>query len=190
MVSSTTYKFFVQFNFYTGLLCFFLLGCTAYVTSITAPVNPHLIALLILGAFFGLFAGGMAVKCLVATWHNWTDVELEILWSHIYTLAVHLPHGITPELKEVPGLRFVTYPLIPVRTIPPRAFALIKLPAGTNPFDLGWRRNLRSVFGDTALDWFLPIRLSPCVLERQAEWAEPPYGAALCEAVKKAGLTV
>ena len=187
---ANTYKFFVQFTFYTTLYCAFVLAWSAYATNITSPLNPHFVVLIALSAFFGLFAGIMTWGCLRSIKHNCTQVELETYDEKVYTLAVHLPHGITPELKEVPGLRFITYPLIPTRTVPPRDFALINLPAGTNPFDLGWRRNMRSVLGDSVLDWLLPIRFSPCAMERQNEWAEPPYSDVLLKAVKRAGLTV
>lgn len=43
-----------------------------------------------------------------------------------------------------------------------RTFAIVKTEAGENPWDLGMWRNFTSVMGHSPLEWFLPIRHSPC----------------------------
>lgn len=48
-------------------------------------------------------------------------------------------------------------------TLATRRFAILKTEPGENPWDLGLWRNWQEVMGLTVLDWFLPIRRSPCV---------------------------
>lgn len=43
-----------------------------------------------------------------------------------------------------------------------RIYAILKTHQGTNPWDVGWRQNLSSVFGSSLLSWLLPISRSPC----------------------------
>lgn len=43
-----------------------------------------------------------------------------------------------------------------------QTFAILKTHSGENPFDLGPWRNFKSVMGNNVLEWFLPIKHSPC----------------------------
>ncbi|CAK7234459.1 Palmitoyltransferase pfa5 [Sporothrix curviconia] len=43
-----------------------------------------------------------------------------------------------------------------------RTFAIVSVPRGMNVWNLGWRGNWSSVMGTNVLDWFLPVRGSPC----------------------------
>ena len=47
-------------------------------------------------------------------------------------------------------------------TMPARVFAILESPRGFNPWDLGALDNVRQVLGYNILDWFLPMRRSPC----------------------------
>lgn len=78
----------------------------------------------------------------------------------------------------------ITYPLHlpvdrpPIPAIPQRHFAILQLPPGLNPFDLGSAyKNFTAVFGPTVLDWVLPIRYSPCCdhSSRVSEYALGPH---------------
>jgi len=43
-----------------------------------------------------------------------------------------------------------------------RTFAILQLKEGLSPWDLGALANWKSVMGNNVLDWFLPIKRSPC----------------------------
>ncbi|RMZ91029.1 hypothetical protein DV736_g1726, partial [Chaetothyriales sp. CBS 134916] len=43
-----------------------------------------------------------------------------------------------------------------------RTFAIVETKPGANPFDIGYWNNFKEVMGYTVLDWFLPLRPSPC----------------------------
>lgn len=76
----------------------------------------------------------------------------------------------------------ITYPLHlpvdrpPIPAIPPRHFAILQLPPGMNPFNLGSAyRNFTAVFGSTFLDWVLPLKHSPCC-DHTSRVSEYPLG--------------
>lgn len=52
---------------------------------------------------------------------------------------------------------------------PSRTFAILETVPGTNPFDLGWKRNFVDIMGPGIFDWLLPIRQSPCVRHDSSE---------------------
>ncbi|QIW94785.1 hypothetical protein AMS68_000303 [Peltaster fructicola] len=58
----------------------------------------------------------------------------------------------------------ITYPLGPEDhpVSARRTFAILKTPQGMNPWDIGWRDNLTSVFGTRVHSWVLPFLRSPC----------------------------
>lgn len=89
--------------------------------------------------------------------------------------------------KSSPGRRriwkgSITYPLHlptdrpPIPAIPQRHFAILQLPPGLNPFNLGsaWR-NFTAVFGFTLWEWILPIKYSPCC-DHSSRISEYPLG--------------
>jgi hypothetical protein len=53
-------------------------------------------------------------------------------------------------------------PLPRQTTTPPRTFAILHTKPGESPYDLGPWENVRSVMGNSLLDWMLPLRYSPC----------------------------
>ncbi|KLU90511.1 hypothetical protein MAPG_10364 [Magnaporthiopsis poae ATCC 64411] len=49
--------------------------------------------------------------------------------------------------------------------VPKTYFAIVTTRPGENPWDRGYAANFRSVMGESIIDWFLPIRQSPCTNE-------------------------
>lgn len=43
-----------------------------------------------------------------------------------------------------------------------RTFAIIETPPGFNPWDVSSLENLKTVLGERPIDWFLPVKHSPC----------------------------
>lgn len=55
--------------------------------------------------------------------------------------------------------------LATVPQVPKTYFAIVTTRPGENPWDRGYAANFRSVMGESIIDWFLPIRQSPCTNE-------------------------
>lgn len=68
-----------------------------------------------------------------------------------------------------------------------RRFAIIELPAGANPWDLGRLKNVQEVLGYGLLEWLLPLKRSPCASHNDP-MSMFKLGPAVDEAVRKAGL--
>jgi palmitoyltransferase len=154
----------------------------------------QLVALLILGGFFGLFTLGMAGSSLQFVFENLTTIENLSKKRHPWLLAVLVPPTfIIPKEGNYPH---VTYPLPflahettqigslasePILSVPQhdgpghefeppserdtkatKTFAILPLGIGKNPWDLGAAGNWKSVMGNNVIDWFLPIKKSPC----------------------------
>jgi palmitoyltransferase len=203
VVAEHSFKFFVQFNFYTALYCGFLIIVMAiYVheqQSTPDGWDSQLAAILGLATFFFLFTGGMATSSSLFAFSNLTTIENLNRNTKVWQLAVHLPDPDNTPAMDANGIAYprITYPLplsseklstgtadsdrsavTPVPDPPPsdprlphhstrdrlatRTFAIIRLEPGQSPWDLGAYRNWTSVMGTNILDWFLPIRRSPC----------------------------
>ena len=69
-----------------------------------------------------------------------------------------------------------------------RTFAILQTPPGTNPWDLGsYLANWKTIMGDRVIDWFLPIKRSPCCRHESGEgWFE--FGPAVEELKIRVGL--
>jgi len=65
-----------------------------------------------------------------------------------------------------------------------RVFAVVSTERGDNPYDLGISANWKDVMGNSVLDWFLPIRRSPCSRHENDE-SEYKLGNAIKRACKK-----
>jgi palmitoyltransferase len=50
-----------------------------------------------------------------------------------------------------------------------RTFAILQLEPDQNPWDLGFMGNWKSVMGNRVIDWFLPIKRSPCCNHEDGE---------------------
>jgi palmitoyltransferase len=89
----------------------------------------------------------------------------------------------------------ITYPLQlptdrpPIPAPAPRTFAIIEAPRGINPWSLGEVfLNFKAVFGNRPLDWFLPLKHSPCC-DHSSQISEYPLGPEFEVLLDDAGLT-
>ena len=97
---------------------------------------------------------------------NSTTIENLSRKTIVWTLAIHMPR----PSETSSGLRTISFskaqtPPSPQANLDPdaiRTFAILHTKPGENPFDLGSFRNFKAVMGDRWLDWFLPLRYSPC----------------------------
>lgn len=126
----------------------------------------------------GLFALGMLISSLQLACLNSTTIENLNRRSKVWALAVHIPRPL-----DLPGMNAVsawarTFSVVSYPTSQEafsyqdpdlqtqnsrRDFAILFTRPGENPFDLGSRlANLREVLGNEILDWFLPLKHSPC----------------------------
>lgn len=121
-----------------------------------------------------------------------TNVDMIGAKSKVYQLAVRVPRG-SPGTDKY---HVVNYPLPDGRenstaastatqiemaerrqaqsqdardALAHRTFAILKTEAGENPWDLGFRENWKEVMGTSVVDWFLPIRRSPCISHDQTD---------------------
>ncbi|KAF2213784.1 hypothetical protein CERZMDRAFT_90358 [Cercospora zeae-maydis SCOH1-5] len=102
-----------------------------------------------------------------------------------------------PPLQPPPSKIFkgtITYPLQlptdrpPIPATEPRTFAILETPRGLNPWDLGSTyQNFLAVFGRTPVDWFLPIKHSPCC-DHSSQISEYPLGPEFEVLLSDAGL--
>ncbi|KAL5042707.1 Palmitoyltransferase pfa5 [Aspergillus fruticulosus] len=141
VVSETSFKFFIQFVFYTALFCItVLVVCAIYTAELrrdTGDVNPHWAIGIGLSGFFGLFTFGMTLSSLQLAAFNLTTIENLNRRSAVWTLAIRVPNHmisrIQPGTRWAPTFRTITYPLPP---IPPLLPAMSTQPAageGGNP---------------------------------------------------------
>ncbi|KAK4239092.1 hypothetical protein C8A03DRAFT_43228 [Achaetomium macrosporum] len=177
IVAETSFKFFVQFTFYTSLYCVVVI--VAAIICLESKVRRGdgadglAIAALALGAFFGLFTLTMTLTSVRYILINLTTVDYVKSKNVVHQLAIRVPRG-TP-----PGQNYnvITYPLpTSTSTLDPsghefsstrdqlatRTFAIVRTEMGENPWDLGYYRNWKSVMGDSIIDWLLPFNESPC----------------------------
>ena len=95
----------------------------------------------------------------------------------------------TPQLPQSNvAIKRLTFPdadpaLVNIDMVPRRTFVVAKTEPGENPWRLGKRiDNFKEVMGERVLDWFLPIRNSPCAtrntgqdMEAMASYKEGMY---------------
>ncbi|KAJ9196101.1 hypothetical protein DTO164E3_6231 [Paecilomyces variotii] len=205
VVSETSYKFFIQFVFYTSLFCIFNIIITAVFTAElrqnAGRVNAQWLVVLGVSCFFGLFASGMTLSSLQLAMNNLTTIENIGHKTKVWTLAVHIPRphdiGIDPETQWAATFPTVTYPA--PRSSPllrgqdsksedRRVFAILRTQPGENPWDLGsYMKNLQQVMGYTVADWLLPLKQSPCADHSSLESAFA-LGPAIQKLKREAGL--
>jgi palmitoyltransferase len=118
----------------------------------------------------------MLGSSLQLAWLNLSTIENLNHRTKVWTLAILIPRPDDfDRAQQGPRLSFprVAYPDIYSRSgsdasadptvIPRREFAILHTKPGENPFDIGsGLANLREVMGYSVLDWFLPIKHSPC----------------------------
>ncbi|PYH48942.1 DHHC family palmitoyltransferase [Aspergillus saccharolyticus JOP 1030-1] len=174
VVAETSFKFFIQFVFYTMLYCVFcLIICAVFTAEIRSQVggtNPHL-------------AVGIGFSVQLAML-NLTTIENINRRSAVWTLAIrvpkHLLNRLNPGSRWAPTFRTITYPLPPMPLTDEaqvdhqpagekHVFAILQTLPGENPFDLGsYFKNLQQVLGYNVIDWFLPLKQSPCAVRKDS----------------------
>ncbi|KAL2849189.1 zf-DHHC-domain-containing protein [Aspergillus pseudoustus] len=127
VVSEKSFKFFIQFVFYTAVLCAFVLIVLAIFTAElrrqTGDVNPHWAIGIGLSGFFGIFTFGMTLSSLQLAAMNLTTIENLSRRSVVWTLAIRVPNHVLSRLQPgsrwAPTFRTLTYPLPPIPPPPP-----------------------------------------------------------------------
>ncbi|RAK98838.1 DHHC family palmitoyltransferase [Aspergillus ibericus CBS 121593] len=206
VVSETSFKFFIQFVFYTMVFCVFsLIVCATFTAEIkrdTGGANVHLAIGIGLSTLFGLFTFGMTLSSLQLAMLNLSTIENLNRRSAVWTLAIRVPDRmlarLNPESRWAPTFRTITYPLPPTPLDPEAArdyqpagkqhvFAILQTLPGENPFDLGSPfKNLQQVLGYSIIDWFLPLKQSPCADRTGESFYE--LGPVVSRLKKEAGL--
>ncbi|KAK4456882.1 putative palmitoyltransferase [Cladorrhinum samala] len=176
VIGETSFKFFIQFTFYTAVYCLIVIIaaaiCLAQRIQSGAGTDGVVIAIIALSAFFGLFTFTMACTSMRYACMNLTNVDYVKSKRVVHQLAIRVPRGTT----KGPNYGVITYPLPKPGNGPgvhapeesardqlaTRTFAIIKTEMGENPWDLGPYRNWKSIMGDSWIDWFLPFKHSPC----------------------------
>ncbi|KAM0195139.1 hypothetical protein ACHAPA_005737 [Fusarium lateritium] len=192
IISETSFNFFVQFTVYCACYCVMVLGANSYVFLLRqqAGLSPdaRLIVGLALGSLFGLFAITMSATALRFAFQNITNIDL-LRKNQTFRLAVWVPNGTQPTERFSTTTYPLTLPGEPPRTPisarfrgvdrsdgatsvtdrmaarddqAMRTFAVLLTEPNENPWDVGCRKNFKSVMGDSIIDWLLPIRHSPC----------------------------
>jgi palmitoyltransferase len=153
-------------------------------------LDVHWILTLAFAAMFLLFSAGMFASTFQLAVINSTTVENLSRKTKVWYLAVYMPAP--QEVMERRGngdwtpLRTIRYPRPPEEQqvllqqseslpapasttanqstvdLPVRTFAILETPAGFNPWDCGPLQNIKEVMGSRLIDWFLPLKHSPC----------------------------
>ena len=116
IVSETSFKYFIQFTFWTTLFTLHTLVFTAYYFAERQRregfINVHWILLLALAALFFIFGAGMYGSCLQFAFQNTTTIENLNRRSHIWYLAIHVPERVLQKYMSSGrgDLRLITYP--------------------------------------------------------------------------------
>jgi palmitoyltransferase len=152
-------------------------------------VESRLIVGLAFGALFGLFSVTMTATALRFVFQNITNVDL-LRKTQTFRLAVRVPTGtrstdqfttITYPLSppgddsKAPGTghsngvdqsdgagSIATNRMAVRDQRAKRTFAILQTQSGENPWHVGYRKNFKSVMGQTIFEWLLPLRHSPC----------------------------
>lgn len=131
------------------------------------------IAVVVLLSMLGAFLpGGMFLTTIYYLMGNTTTNEH--LFFRIYYLAVRIP---SREDNQNPALRTVIYPLTPQNRSDGQrhTFVILRTLERDNIWNTTRLGNLKSILGNSILDWFLPIQQSPCTRhDGMAEFALGP----------------
>ncbi|KXX73201.1 Palmitoyltransferase PFA5 [Madurella mycetomatis] len=180
IVGETSFKFFVQFTFYTTLYSIVVIASAILnLKSLLrrgAGIDGFAVAVLALAALFGLFTLTMTATSVRYILINLTAVDY-LKSKTVHHLAIRVPR----DTGQGQDYRVITYPLpkpsnvsgISGQTaanessslrdqLATRTFAVVTTKPGENPWDLGYYRNWKSVMGDNIIDWLFPFNQSPC----------------------------
>jgi len=156
IVAENNFKFFIQFTTYAATFSLLSLIITAYFLGSGEYVQKRTINLSItagFAVFFMLLAGGTGLSAILLAGMNLTTLDNINQKTKVWQVAASTE---MPKKSDGSDLTTVTAP-----KDHSRVFAILKSPAGCNPFDLGIMENFRQVLGYHVWDWFLPIKHSP-----------------------------
>jgi hypothetical protein len=139
-------------------------------------------------AFFFLIASGIFVRFGVFVLDNRTTVEDLQRIHQRHCFAVRIDESELPRRTQTvgpdrpPPFYFIRYPFPNIygQHRPSNAtsngtstgsaqqptghyYAILMPKEGKNPWNLGNRRNLKAIMGNSVWDWFIPLQYSPCV---------------------------
>ncbi|KAF2672872.1 zf-DHHC-domain-containing protein [Microthyrium microscopicum] len=185
IVGETSHKFFIQFAFYASLYSGFIFASCLWAVvqskkdCHSSPVcnrgwlNPHWIVAIALAGIFGFMAFGITLKFGHSVLKNRTTIEELAMGHPNYCVAIRInPSEIPPVSSDgKPKFWVVPYPFRPQTSGPTDQhsrrneflYAILYPKPGSHIWDLGWNRNWRDLMGNHVIDWFLPIKLSPCL---------------------------
>ncbi|OJD16699.1 hypothetical protein AJ78_03169 [Emergomyces pasteurianus Ep9510] len=210
VVSETSFKFFIQFLFY-GLLftTFNLVVLAIFVAEYrkeSGKLIVHWIVVLGLSALFCLFSLGMLGSSIQLACINSSTIENLDRRTKVWTLAILIPSSInfnrdSTEPQTAPSFPVVSFspPFSAGSTLQNRAdggssallrrdFAILHTKPGENPWDLGSSMaNFKEVMGYSFLDWFLPLKNSPCT-DHSSQESAFPLGPVVQRLKREAGL--
>jgi len=190
VVGENSFKFFIQFVAYTALYCTFILTVLSiYVhearTTREKKVDAQWIVILGIAGFFGLFTFGMTVNSIRFALTNLSSIEVLGHRSVVKRFAIFVPRSGSNSHNLQP----TTYPQQEERDAQAvRVFAIVSIEMGDNPYDLGMAANWKDVMGERVIDWFLPIRRSPCC-RHESDESEFKLGSAVQRACERLGLS-
>ena len=111
---------------------------------------------------------------------NLTSIEAINKGNNTYHLSVLVtPAWYRGDTNEYP-FRTTSYPGAPGAT-----YAILFTHPGDNPWDVGWFGNLKSVLGESVLNWWVPLRYGPCTKHDSSE-SDFPMGKAVEDLKKEA----
>ena len=172
IISETTHKFFIQFLFYGMLFMVFMFIPIAVFLAerirLLGDKPPTWIALTALSAIFTVFTGTMFFTTVWNVTINYTTVET-VQRGGIQNIAMHVARSNSPP-QSPPGRSSMRYSNGTTPNVireftrdDGREYIVIQTQPFDHPWDLGNWENFVSIMGKGPLDWFIPLRMSPCV---------------------------
>ena len=153
-------------------------------------INGNWVATAVLGGFFSLICFGMTANSIKLALNNVTTVE-ELGRAYFLAIHIDNPeqYGGPPPIEDQSGTTYpyyqtITYPLRHSTAAPPssagsageerydveahgsskalRTFVVVQSKPSDNPWRLSPLENIKSIMGQSYVDWLLPLKYSPC----------------------------
>lgn len=202
LVTETSNKFFVQFNFYTVIYCVFIIIIMGVFTDgvreypdVYILAHDHWIAVLAMGIFFFLLTLETDTTAVILAVLNLTTSENIKMKTVVWQLAVRVPEGF-----DASHLKTVSFPSGTLRdpekgsddddsdteeqsgrsstASDTHVFAILQSEPGDNPWDIGRWKNFKQMMGNYPWEWILPIRHSPFARSSESDSIQcPPESA-------------
>ncbi|KAF2464265.1 zf-DHHC-domain-containing protein [Lindgomyces ingoldianus] len=162
IISETSHKFFTQFLLYGALYTGYVMILMAV---FLAERNHKLhstpatwIVALALAALFFLFSFGMFLTTVYNLAKNFTTIEAANRPYQTYNIAL------LGEIRRVSDRPSASNSAIlsTNQRSQTRCYIVLQTRPGENPWDLGVLDNIKSIMGTSVIDWFIPLKMSPC----------------------------